>query len=125
MRLKIPIVTREANMSLASLRYALEKDLPKRAKPGRSKTNLMSMKMKAPSTMTKKTKMKKRMMISRAVLPMPAPSLLGHLSQALIRTYRTPSLKKDADAEGESRDKRRKSGKGALARNLKPKKVLI
>ena len=86
----------------------------------------MIMKRKAPTTMTKKMKMKKRRMILRAVLLMLDPSLLSHLSQAQILTYRTLSSKKNVSvSEGESRDKRRKSGKGALVKSPKPKKVLI
>ena len=110
---------KEVNMSRVSLRHAPENDNTKEPIEERSKTNLMSMKRKAPTTMTKKMRMKKRKMISRAVLSMPAPLLLSHLSQDLIRTYHTPSLKKPANVyEGESRDKRRKSGRGALVKSL-------
>ena len=109
-------------MSRVSLRHAPENDNPKELIEEKSKTNLISMKRKAPTTMTKK--MKKRMMkISRAVLSMPAPSLLSHLYQALILTYLTQLLKKRANvSEEESRDKRRK---GVLLKSPKPKKVLI
>ena len=110
-------------MSRVSLRHAPENDNPKEPIEEKSKTNLMSMKRKAPTTMTKKMRMKKRMMISRAVLSMPALSLLSHLYQALILTYLTQSLKKRANvSEEESRDKRRK---GVLVKSHKLKKVLI
>ena len=132
MKLRIPIVTRKVNMSRVSLRHVPENDNPKRPTSRtsrKSKTNLMSMKRKAPTTMTKKMRMKnrRRKMILRAVLLlMLGPSLLSHLSQVQILTYHIPSSKKNAIvSEGESRDKRGKSVRGALAKSPRPKKVLI